>query len=49
MHLETKLTIHSFEMIGWADPEDSKINKASKWLKSLKHDVFMFDAETFDK
>lgn len=44
MQLETKLKIHAFEEIGWADPEDTEaIEKTSSWVKSLRHDVYMFD------
>jgi len=44
MALETKHKIQAFESIGWADPDDIKsILKTSKWLKSLSHDVYMFD------
>ena len=34
-------------MIGWADPEECKSNKISKWLKSLSHNKFMYDQEVF--
>ena len=49
MYLETKHKISSFETIGWADPEECKSGKTSKWLKSLSHNKFMLDEEVFDK
>ena len=47
MQLETKIRVKSFEMIGWADPDDGKIVKASKWFKSLSHENWIYEAETF--
>ena len=47
MQIETKHKIHSFETIGWADPEEFKTGKASKWLKNLTHNKYMFDMESF--
>ena len=49
MRIDTKNQITSFESIGWADPEDTKsMMKASKWLKSLTHDNFIFNREAFN-
>jgi len=48
MQLETKNKIKSFDMIGWTDPDDIKNNKATRWLRSLSHDNYLYDQNTFN-
>ena len=41
--------ISSFDMIGWTDPnQPNNSSKAMIWLKSLKHDEYMYPKDTFD-
>ena len=36
-------------MIGWTDPMQPDPKKALQWLKALRHDVYLYPMETFNK
>ena len=46
--LDKKNLLENLTTIGWTNPDAPNPQKALQWLKSLRHDVFLYPEKCFD-